>query len=339
MKQLKKNPKFVPHVSKKRLEVSALIVAVILSAVLLIMVYGTGTLTWEQIFKAVGLDYGTQQSDLTDEETGNEPAANVKDLAADEICVTVIDVGQGDSTLIETPEMNVLIDGGDISTDDELCNMLREKGIKKLDYIFATHPHKDHIGGLIKVLKNFETGRMMMTNVPKDKTPTNNTYMNFLKTLKENGINTWLAGTDEQFVLDKGQLTVLSAGGYKDLNECSLVIKYVYGDTSFLFMGDAGFEVEQNLMADGADLKSDVLKAGHHGSKFSTGIDFLKPVSPQYVVVSCGRDNQYGYPSADVMLNVKRAGAELLRTDRDGDISFVSDGKSITVSENISKVA
>ncbi len=304
-----------------------LVAAVLLASALLVLVYGTGTLSWEEIFSFVGLHPGTAQT-----QTGAEPdetAAAAEPLAPDEAAVTVLDVGQGDAILIETPKETVLIDGGDAYAADTLCGALRARGIERLDYVFLTHPHRDHFGGLTAVFRQFEIGRLYMTSWPPDETPTNTAFLEFMQAAADCGLDVWIASPGDQIALDLGTLTVLFAGGFSELNDCSIVLDYTYGETAFLFMGDAGFQVENRLLEDGLPGEYSLLKAGHHGSRYSTGEAFIERVSPAYVAVSCGRDNQYGYPTQEFVERVEAVGAQLLRTDLDGSLRFISDGVSL----------
>ncbi len=283
-----------------------------IAAAVLILIYGTQTISWNDLYSLAGLTF-------------EEPVQ----IAKDEVAVTVLSVGQGDAILIETPEMAVLIDGGDTYAGDGLCETLREKKIERLDYVFLTHPHKDHLGGLLPVLEEFEIGKLYVSTWPEEITPTSESFLRFNEIILQREIDAWRASTNEEIALDCGKLTVIAAGGYDELNDCSLVIRYDYGAKAFLFMGDASFSVEDDLMEGGSPVECDVLKAGHHGSRYSTSSEFLEAAGAQWVVASCGIDNQYDYPTEDFMRRVDGAGASLLRTDLDGDVRFVTDGRTI----------
>lgn len=251
------------------------------------------------------------------------------------LVVNFFDIGQGDSALIKTPaRQKILIDGGPTNAVVEKLGEALPFYDKKIDLIILTHPHADHLDGLIEVLKRYEVKKILSTGV----THTTPDYLAWLEEIKNQNISIQIARAGE--MLDFG-------GGVKmeifypnedfvgkqveNLNNTSIVGKLIFGETSFLFTGDAETEAEEKLISGGADLKADVLKVGHHGSKNATSEEFLKAVAPKFAVISAGADNQFGHPNEMTLKRLENAEVEILRTDRDGDVKMVSDGREIKI--------
>lgn len=243
------------------------------------------------------------------------------------------DIGQGDCELIQTPQgTNILIDAGDTYAGDALVQWLKDRGIQKLDIIIATHPHADHIGGMTDVLEAFPPEKFYMPQVADEQTPTTRVYESMLDKLAEQGkkISRARAGT---MVLEEEGLTLEFLAPvseeYDDLNNYSAVTRLTYGERTFLFTGDAEREVEKELLESGVNLQADVLKCGHHGSSTSTSASFLKAVAPGGAVISCGEDNDYGHPHQETLDRLEKAGVQIYRTDTQGTIRVLTDGKSL----------
>lgn len=241
--------------------------------------------------------------------------------------VNFIDVGQGDSIFIELPnDKGMLIDAGENSEADKVINYIKNTGYKKIDYVVGTHPHTDHIGALAKVIDNFDIGKIYMPKAIS----TTKTYENLLTTIKDNGlsIKTAKAGVN---IIDDGDLKVdiiAPVQSYSDLNNNSAVIKLVYKNRSFLFMGDAEVTSENDIKE---NVRSDVIKVGHHGSDSSSSVEFVNRVRAKYAVISVGVDNIYNHPYQEILSRWQDIGAKIYRTDLDGDIVIISDGDKINV--------
>lgn len=241
-----------------------------------------------------------------------------------------IDVGQGDSSLIITPKGNtILIDAGDEAHAKKVLSYVREQGIEKLDLVIATHPDADHIGGMDKVIKNFDIGVFAMPDVSAK----TNQYKQIQRELKAKKMKaTRLYQGDEVQIDDDIDFEILSpvkGKKYDDTNEYSIVAKIVYKDTSFILMGDATMENEVDIINNVPDIDIDVLKLGHHGSSTSSSDYFITKTSPNIAIISCGKNNKYGHPHQEVMRVLKKHGVTPYRTDEMGDIVITSDGKEI----------
>jgi len=248
------------------------------------------------------------------------------------LVVNFFDVGQGDSIFIKTPNnQKILIDGG--PDNGVLAKLGKNLPFydKEIDLMILTHPHSDHLVGLVEVLKRYKVKKIISTGVIHA-TPE---YLAWLEEIKEQKIPLEIAIAGQ--VLDFGNETKmeilyplenLAGQSVDDLNNTSIVSKLTFKNNSFLFMGDAEATAEEKLIASGADLKADILKIGHHGSKNATSESFLEKVDPQSAVISVGAKNKFGHPSGLVVNRLKREGIEILRTDERGDIKFLGDGEN-----------
>jgi Predicted hydrolase (metallo-beta-lactamase superfamily) len=250
-----------------------------------------------------------------------------KDLGT--MTVHYIDVGQGDSILIQINEKNMLIDAGDRSEGDRVVSYLKDNNVEKLDVIVATHAHADHIGGMVDVLDNFDIKRFIDSGNPH----TTKTYENMLITIDEMDIPFSLAEAGQAIGLDPSTtITVLNPEELTgDLNDDSVVVKLTYEDVSFMFTGDAEAHAESEMIAAEYDIDSDILKVAHHGSSSSTSTEFLELVSPDVCIIMVGTDNRYGHPHQEIMDRLSLLGCEVYRTDLDGTIVVQTDGREYTV--------
>jgi len=250
-------------------------------------------------------------------------------VAENEIRAHFIDLGQADGILIQSAQNAVLIDGGEYATRDTLVNYLRNAGITALDYVVATHPHSDHIGGLATIVEKFEVKNILMPDA------TNNTavFEKLLTAIENKGISITVPSVGDKITAGIIEFTVLAPIGkdYKDLNNTSLVLRMVYGETAMLFTGDAETVSEKEMLKNGLSLRANVLKAGHHGSRSSTSAEFLNVVCPGTVVVSCGQQNSYGHPHKEFLELVSQPerNITLLRTDELGTIIIITDGQEV----------
>lgn len=266
-------------------------------------------------------------------EDNNEiPAATENTSVADgELQVHFIDVGQGDAIFIQAPGgENILIDGGEKDTANQVMNLLDAQGVEKLDFIIATHPHSDHIGGLVTILKNYPVKHFYMPAVVH----TTDTFDQLLDAVQQQGIKISGAKCGVEIPLKgvKAEFLAPNAEDYENLNDYSAVLKLTYGEQAFLFTGDAQELSENEMLANGQNLQASILKIGHHGSSSSSSAAFLQAVSPQIAVISCGLQNDYGHPHREVLQRLVEQDIQVLRTDLHGTITIKSNGKSITIS-------
>ena len=238
-----------------------------------------------------------------------------------------IDVGQGDSSFIELPNGDtMLIDAGTASYGDDIIEYIESLGYQDIDYVVATHPHADHIGGMAEVIDAFDIETVYMPRAVS----TSKTYENLLETIQDKGlsIKTGRVGVE---VLNTDDLDIVmvapNSEEYSNLNDYSIVLKITYGDTSFLYTGDA----EDSLEEITGDIDSDVLKVGHHGSDTSTTREFLAKVNPSYAVISVGEGNSYGHPALSTIELLEGYTSNIYRTDLNGTVVISSDGVNINV--------
>lgn len=240
-----------------------------------------------------------------------------------------IDVGQADSALVTCDGHSMLIDGGNADDSNLVYSVLQRETDGHLDYVVGTHAHEDHIGGLSGA---FEADTADVTFCPVTEYDSK-AFRNFKTRADERGGGITIPAVGDTFTLGEASVTVVAVNSVpEDTNNTSIVIRIVYGDTSFLFTGDAEQETEEKILESGQNIESTVLKVGHHGSSTSTSQAFLDAVSPTYAVISCGKDNSYGHPHSETLAKLASAGVEVLRTDELGDIYCTSDGTEVTLS-------
>ena len=240
--------------------------------------------------------------------------------------VYYFDVGQADSILLENNGKYMMIDAGNNADGKLIVKYLQDLGVKKLDYLIATHAHEDHIGGIDDVINTFDIGTFYMPDV----VTTTKTFEDVITALENKQIAFETPKIGDIFLFGGCKFEVLHlSGDDSDLNDTSIVVRGLYGDNSFLFMGDASSNVEKNIL--NSNIDSDVLKVGHHGSRYSSAVNFLKKVTPEYSIISVGEGNSYNHPHSVTFTKLKDVDSKVYRTDNDGTIFVSSDGKNITI--------
>jgi len=245
--------------------------------------------------------------------------------ARQELRVIFLDIGQGDAILIERGSNQILIDGG--PSGQRLLEKLGKYvpfWDRKIEVVIATHPDADHIGGLIDLMRTYQIGTLMDTQIQSD-SQVYKKYRELIDLKKMNEIE-GVAETNLK-IGDNSEMKIMRpAKNYnpneKDNNLNSIVARLSFGENSFLFTGDMPSEGEQSLIKSGENIKSPVLKVGHHGSKYSSGEEYLKAVSPRDAIISVGANNKYGHPAPEIIERLKNLNVNIFRTDEKGDIVY-----------------
>lgn len=269
----------------------------------------------------------SQDSQGSDSPQGEPGAVKLPDNSYFEI--HYIDVGQADAALVLCDDSTMLIDGGNVADSSLIYAYLKEHSIEHLDYIVCTHAHEDHVGGLAGAL-NYATVGVVYCPVRLHET---DAFSNFVKYLDKQDVSITVPEAGNIFNLGSAEATII--GPVKrsdDTNNTSIVLRIVYGNTSFLFTGDAEREEEQDILDAGYTLSSTVLKVGHHGSANSTTYPFLREIMPKYAVISVGLNNSYGHPTEDALSRLRDAEVKVYRTDMQGHIICISDGENVSFS-------
>lgn len=266
--------------------------------------------SWEELFDRLGVSL-----ELPDAEV----------LAQGDATVSFLDVGQGDCVLIASEGQYCLIDAGTPDSADALVSMLHAAGVRRLELLVMSHPHSDHIGGMDEVLENFEVGTLLLPDLSASDTESGN-LGRVLQAAEEAGTGTLWAEDGQTFSIGAGQLQILLAGvrpaDPDDLNNSSLCMMYTMGRFSFLTTGDAEKEAERALaQVGGFSLQATLFKAGHHGSSTSNTDELLALASPELAVISCGLNNDYGHPHAEVLDRFGQYGVDVYRTDLQGTVT------------------
>ena len=239
-----------------------------------------------------------------------------------------IDVGQALSVLVECDGQFMLYDGGNVDDGSLVVSYLQSQGVEQLEYVFCSHAHEDHVGGLAAALAYFPACHVYS---PVTEASTK-CFRDFVKYTQQQGLQVEVPAVGTTWPLGSASVTMLGpVTGYSDTNNTSLVLRIDYGDTSFLLTGDMEKTAETDLVNSGANLKADVLQVGHHGSSTSTGYLFLNAVLPEMGVISCGTGNKYGHPHEETLSILRDAKVDVYRTDLQGTITIGSDGQNFTV--------
>lgn len=253
---------------------------------------------------------------------------NTNVVEGQDVVVRFFDVGQADSILVQSDGINMLIDAGTNNMGNTVVKYLKDLGVSKIDYLIGTHPHEDHIGGMDDVINNFEIGTIYM---PKVQTNTK-TFEDVLDAISNKGLTITTPEVGYIFEVGNAKCEVMCAGTgtteeNSNLNLASIVIRMVYGEESFLFMGDAEDENENSRQWP----QTTVLKVGHHGSDTSSSENFLNQVKPEIAVISVGINNMYGHPKQVTLDKLNALGTKIYRTDQNGTITINCDGTNCVV--------
>lgn len=243
-----------------------------------------------------------------------------------------LDVGQGDCTIIKSNDNVMMIDTSTKNHTLDIQEALKSLSIEKIDYLVITHQHDDHMGSAKDIVDKYEVANIIMPKLSDINMVTTTGYENLLKSIANRNVNAIPATVGESFKLGDATVQIFSPSQQdEDLNNMSVVLKVVYGETSFIFQGDAEKTVEKQLLNSDYDLNADVIKLGHHGSNTSSTEKYLKAVNPQYAIISCGADNSYGHPHDEVIDRLKNNNISFFVTAQTGDVTVTSDGENIDI--------
>lgn len=264
---------------------------------------------------------------LSDDRFETMPTTAIKSdyvsSSSDEIKVHILDVGNASCALIQCNETGILIDGGEKKTGADVVSYLKKVGIKKLKYVIASHPHSDHIGGLVEVFDNFDTENVIMPKLSQENTPTTRIYEDFLSSIAEHNINAYAANYGDSYSYGDVNLTILGPVEQdSELNNMSVICKATVFQTDIMFPGDAENKAIDKMLSKNPNIDCEILVVAHHGSKTSLNENFLGKVSPNIAVISCGKNNKYGHPSEEVIKSLEKRNIEYYRTDTAGNIVF-----------------
>lgn len=270
----------------------------------------------------------TQENSTTLNNTGQEKVEG-------ELTLTMINVGQADSFLLVQNGNVALIDCGTRSTGKDVVAYLKRLNINKIDYLFGTHPHDDHMGGMYDVITNFEIGKIILPDV-KEGEVTTNWYLKLMQEIKSKQHN--LEKVELGTVYNLGDATMKVIGPISkpkgNLNNYSTVLKVTFGNVNIIMTGDAEKDVEAEILKSGEVLEADILKIGHHGSDTSSSIAFLEAVNPKYALISAKVGNKYKHPIKETMQNLQARNVTVYRTDECGTVVVTINQGKITFSTN-----
>lgn len=291
----------------------AVLAAIGLLALLITCFPKLGLPSWSDLFRQTG-------------------ANQTVDAAKFPFSVHYLDVGQADCELIVCGDECILIDAGDVDAYSTINAYLQAQEIDTIDYFILTHAHADHIGSADEVIRNYTIKNVIMPKYSEENTPTSKVYEDVLYALQDSTAKVIAAKPGNAYTLGGCSFCVYAPNDdYTEMNNSSVVIRAQYGSTSFLFQGDAEKKSESDILEKGFDVRANVLKLGHHGSKTSSTEAYLRAVDPELAIISCGENNSYNLPSDSTLERLDKLGIDYRRTDRNGTIVVTSDGNSVSV--------
>ena len=264
------------------------------------------------------------QSEIPSNIEQNTINTTIQTEISENLKVYFIDVGQADSILVTSKDEAMLIDAGNNADGTNVVDFIKEKGITKLDYVIGTHPHEDHIGGLDDVINAFDIENVLLPDI----TTNTKTFEDVLDAIESKNLEITTPQIGYKFSMGESNCEIKSTIiDNSNLNLASIVIRLEFGETSFLFMGDAEEDNEEQATWE----QTTVLKVGHHGSNTSSSLEFLKQVKPQIAVIMVGKGNSYGHPNQETLEKLKKINTPIYRTDENGTITIISDGTECKV--------
>ena len=297
----------------------------IIKLIILIIIL-IGAYYYEDIEKIIKENNQGNVSNIVNPKDNNQNNISNIVSSTDNLEIYYLDVGNADSILIRYHNNNVLIDAGNNEDGEKLVNYFKSLGVENFKYVIGTHAHEDHIGGMDNIINSFNIEHFYMPST----ITTTKTFEDVIDSLTKKNIKFETPKIDYKFNIEDIEFKVLYIGDNKeDLNKTSIILKMTYKETNYLFTGDATSETEKEVL--NKDIKSKVLKVAHHGSQYSSTAKFLNEVKPKYAIIEVGKNNDYGHPKKVVLQKLEKIGAEIYRTDQDGTIHLISDGKNIKI--------
>lgn len=305
--------KFRRKLDRRNFLILLMSLAVIFCAGVMQLLQERGIPAWEKLFDVCAVsDFSSSAEDYP-------------------MSVHVLDVGKADAIFVTCEGKNILIDAGETDIHKAAYEYLRRRNVKELDFLVLTHQHSDHVGCMAHIVDRLNVKSVTMPHLKDDMVPTLKSYERLLLALDRKNMKIKKPEPGSSF--DIGSLKVDILGPvkqYDDMNSNSIVLKLTYKNRSFLFTGDAGKESERDMIAMGYNLKADVLKVGHHGSKTATSQAFLNRVQPSYAVISVGEDRNK-LPKKEIIDRLKKNNIKTYRTDLDGTVVLATDGDNIKI--------
>ena len=257
-----------------------------------------------------------EQPNISNSQTQEQPTEVTGDLK-----LHMIDVGQADSFLFVKGDKVALVDCGTRSTGKDAVEYIKSLGITRIDYVFGTHPHDDHMGGMYDIITNFEIGKIIIPQV-KEGQVTANWYIKLMKQLVEKNYEVEYSKTGNEYSLGDAKIQIVwqSELEQDNVNNYSNIIKVCFGDMDVLMTGDAETEIEEEVLRSGVQIDAEILKVGHHGSDTSSSDIFLDDVNPDYGLISCKVGNKYEHPTKDTIEKLQQREVEVYRTDECGTV-------------------
>lgn len=271
-----------------------------------------------------------EQQEPDDSKSNSQQNSEIEGLNSKEMEVHFLDVDQGLCILVKLGDEVLIYDGGERDTSSQVVAYVKDLGITEIDYMISSHYDSDHVSGLIGCLNAFDVKNVIGSNYEHN----SKLYGSFIDAVKAEGLEMQYPEVGTEYSFGEAVITILSPEEIsKDSNANSVAIKLTYGESDFIFTGDADYGSERDMVASGIDIDCEVLSVGHHGSASSSSSIFLENTTPEYVVISCGKGNSYGHPHEEVMELLENMEIDVFRNDVQGTVVATTDGKSITWSQ------
>ena len=309
--------------AKLAASVIGLVLAIVLGVNLFDNTLGNSTPTsTENSATSVSTENDTISTSTEMSDNESDMSESTADEDKEELMLYMFDVGQGDSFLLVQDGQTALIDCGTRETGKDVVEYLNQLGISKIDYLFGTHPHEDHMGGMYDVITNFDIGKIILPEVKSGEVSTN-WYIKLMTMIKTQGYELETATYGMTYNLGDASINIIGpicTPQDGNLNNYSTVLKVSFGEMDIIMTGDAEEEVENTILANGDDIDAEILKVGHHGSNTSTSEFFLESVSPDYALISAELGNSYKHPTKTTMEKLQESNVEVYRTDENGTV-------------------